>query len=90
MTTERNYFRKEFLEYMVRYLVEEPEKVQVDMTEGQETIIFEVKVANSDIGFVIGKHGRNIDAIRTLISAIGGRGRKRVRVEVISEKRTTE
>jgi len=86
MTTEDGYSRKEFLEYIVRNLVEETNKVQVNVTEGQEINIFEVKVADSDKGFVIGKQGRNIDAIRTLLAAIGGRDRKRIRVEVISEK----
>ena len=70
---------------MKDHLVEEPNEVQVNMTEGQNTIVFEIMVANSDKGFVIGKQGRNIDAIRTLMTAVGGRDIKRMRVEVVSK-----
>ena len=41
MATEDEYTKKEFLEYIVRNLVEEPNEVQVNMTEGQNTIVFE-------------------------------------------------
>ena len=58
---------------VIRYLVEEPDEVRVNMTEGQNTIVFEIKVAASDLGFVIGKQGQNINAIQTLLNALGGR-----------------
>jgi len=83
MATEDSYSRKEFIEYIIRYLVEEPNEDHVNMTEGQNTIVFEIKVANSDLGFVIGKKGQNINAIQTLLNAISGKDKSRSIIELL-------
>ena len=75
---------KEFVEFLVKHIVDNPEKVVVEETKTDEnTIKFNIKVDKSDIGKVIGKHGNNINAMRTLISAVGAKGKHRATLEII-------
>jgi len=83
MNTEGGYSRKEFLEYIISRLVDAPNEVQVNMTEGQNTIVFEVRVADGDLGKVIGKKGQNINAVQTLLNIIGGREKSRSIIELL-------
>ena len=64
-------------------LVDRPEKVEVNVVEGNQTIIVELQVAKEDVGKIIGKQGRTADAMRTLLSAVGAKYRKRTVLEVI-------
>ena len=57
---------KEFIEYLVKALVDNPDEVNVTQIDGEKTVIFELRCNQSDIGKVIGKQGRTIKAIRTL------------------------
>jgi uncharacterized protein len=61
---------KEFLEYVVKQLVDNPEEIQVAEVKGEHLTIFELRVAKNDIGKVIGKRGQTASAIRTLLSAV--------------------
>ena len=60
---------KDLVEYIAKTLVDDPTGVAVNMIEGEKSTILELKVADNDIGKVIGKHGRIAKAIRTLLSA---------------------
>ena len=60
---------KEMLETIVKYLVNEPEKVTVTEIEGEQSVILELRVAPEDMGRVIGKEGKIAKAIRTLVKA---------------------
>ena len=73
---------KETLEYFVRALVAEPDAVKVDVTEEDEKVIYTITVAADDVGKVIGKQGRTIKALRTLIRAGAARQGQRAEVEV--------
>ena len=77
---------EKMLETMVKSLVEEKEAVTITQTEGssEKEISFEVKVATSDMGRVIGKQGRVAKAIRTVMKAIAGREHKKVVMEFVS------
>ncbi len=77
---------EKMLETMVKSLVEEKEAVTITQTEGssEKEISFEVKVATSDMGRVIGKQGRVAKAIRTVMKAIAGREHKKVVIEFVS------
>ena len=55
---------KELVQYMAEALVDEPDKVQVNIVEGENSIILELKVAPDEIGKVIGKSGRTAKAMR--------------------------
>jgi predicted RNA-binding protein YlqC (UPF0109 family) len=63
---------KDLLIQIVKALVDNPEQVQINAIEGSQTTVLELKVAESDMGKVIGKHGRTANAIRTLLSAASG------------------
>ena len=75
---------QEFIESVVKLLVDKPDEVNVEAVESEQTVIFELTVGDGDYGKVIGKRGRNISAIRTILFAINAKeGGKRARLEVI-------
>lgn len=74
---------KELVDYIARSLVDEPDEVEVNMIEGEKSTILELKVSPSDIGKVIGKHGRIAKAIRTVLNAAATKTGKRVVLEIL-------
>jgi predicted RNA-binding protein YlqC (UPF0109 family) len=74
---------KELIETMVKALVDDPAQVEVSEIEGETTSIIELRVAKADLGKVIGKQGRNVDAMRTILSAASTKIRKCVNLEII-------
>ena len=68
---------KEFIEYIVKHLVDNPEKVFVTEVVGERTVVYELKVEMSDIGNVIGKQGRIVKSIQTLLVAASAKNRKK-------------
>jgi hypothetical protein len=74
---------KEMLELIARALVDRPEDVAVKEVEGEQVTVLELKVAQEDLGKVIGKQGRTARAIRTLLAAAGMKIRKRFVLEIL-------
>ncbi len=74
---------KELLELIAKELVDNPDVVSVSDVGGEQTTILELKVAQEDLGKVIGKQGRTARAIRTILSAAGMKLRKRFHLEII-------
>jgi predicted RNA-binding protein YlqC (UPF0109 family) len=74
---------KEFLLYIIKALVDEPDEVEINVVEGEKSTIFELKVAQSDIGKVIGKSGRIAKAIRTILNAAIARSGKRISLDIL-------
>jgi predicted RNA-binding protein YlqC (UPF0109 family) len=74
---------KEMVECVAKRLVDNPEQVQVSETEGEKTIVIELKVAPSDLGKVIGKQGRTAKALRTLLAAAAAKLGKKAVLEII-------
>lgn len=74
---------KEVLEIIAKALVDHPEEVLVSEVEGEQSIILELRVAEGDMGKVIGKQGRIAKAIRTVVKAAASREDKRVVVEIL-------
>ncbi|MFC2103066.1 KH domain-containing protein [Bacteroidota bacterium] len=75
---------KEFIEFIAKQLVDKPDKVIVEETTPDEyTIKLNIKVDESDIGKIIGKKGRNINAMRTLLIAVGAKEKHRAILEII-------
>ena len=72
----------ELVTMIVRALVDDPEQVAVNKVEGERSIIFEVRVADDDLGKVIGKNGRIANALRTLVRAAGTKERKSIWVDI--------
>ena len=74
---------KELLELIAKSLVDRPADVVVTEIEGEQTTVYELKVAREDLGKVIGKQGRTARAIRTIVSSAGMKLRKRVVFEIL-------
>lgn len=74
---------KELLELIAKALVDRPEAVEVREVDGDQTAVLELRVAQDDLGKVIGKQGRTARSIRTLLSAAGMKLRKRVVLEIL-------
>lgn len=74
---------KDILETIIKNLVSNKEQVSVSQIDGEKSVIFEVKVADGDMGKVIGKEGRVAKAIRTVVKAVAAKEQKRVTVEFI-------
>lgn len=78
------------VEYVAKSLAEKPEDVSVEAFErGGGTVAIKVKLADEDVGRFIGKAGRNIEAIRTLVRVASSRDRKRVFVDLANATITT-
>ena len=73
---------KEFVEYIVKNLVDYPDQVKINEVGGTNTLIIELGVEKSDIGKVIGKKGKTINAIRTLLMSVASRNGIRVSLEM--------
>jgi hypothetical protein len=74
---------KEIIKYIVQELVDHPDQVEVSEIEGKEIAVLELKVAKEDIGKIIGKQGRTAQAIRTILSAVSGKAKKRTVLKII-------
>ncbi len=68
------------LEHLVKGIVDHPDDVQVDKVTGRRGTTLEVRVHPEDVGKVIGRNGRTAKALRTVVTAVGGRG---IRVDVV-------
>ncbi len=74
---------KELIELIIKGIVDSPDKVEINEILGEKTSIFEVRVDSDDIGKVIGKQGRNIKSIRTIVNAAAQKDDKRVVIEIV-------
>jgi hypothetical protein len=74
---------KQFIEDIVKHLVDHPDQVTVSEVEGEKTTVYELRVGPGDLGKVIGKKGRTAGAIRILISAASAKKGKRAMLEIL-------
>ena len=75
-----------FLDQVVKGLVEHPDAVAITEVEKERTTVYELRLAPTDVGRIIGKSGRTINAIRSLMQAGSAKAGKFTRLEVIDEK----
>jgi len=73
------------VELIAKSLVDNPDKVQVTQLDGEQSSILELKVAQEDIGKIIGKQGRTAQAIRIILGAAGMKLKKRFNLEIIDK-----
>jgi len=76
---------KEFVEFIVKYLVTQPEAVSVESSEGEGGVKVMIRVAHEDVGRIIGKRGATINAIRLLAKAAAVKAGERVDVDIVEE-----
>jgi hypothetical protein len=74
---------KEFVEYLIKLIVDKPEEIEIAEKRGEQVIIFEVRANKQDFGKILGKHGKNIQAIRTLVNSVSAKAGKRSIIEII-------
>lgn len=74
---------KELIEFIVKSLVDNPEQVEIREIQGDKTTIFELRVAQEDMGKIIGKQGKTVRAIRTLLNATAAKARIRAVLEIL-------
>ena len=74
---------KDLISYIAKALVDNPEEVVVTEIKGEQSSVIELKVAKEDIGKIIGKHGRTVQAIRTILSGASTKLKKRCVLELL-------
>ncbi len=74
---------KELVSEIAKALVDSPDQVQVHEVEGEQTTVFELRVAPDDLGKIIGKQGRTARSIRTILGAVGTKLNRRFTLEIL-------
>ena len=74
---------EELVAYIARALVDDPQQVRVTRIEGAQAVVLELRVAPADMGKVIGKEGRIVNAIRVLVRVSAAREGKRATLEIV-------
>jgi predicted RNA-binding protein YlqC (UPF0109 family) len=74
---------KELVEVIAKALVDNPDEVTVNMVEGEQVTVLELKVHPTDLGKVIGRQGRTAKSIRTILGAAGMKTKKRLTLEIL-------
>jgi predicted RNA-binding protein YlqC (UPF0109 family) len=81
---------EEFVSYIIKNLVDHPDEVKVKGIEGKSSLIIELSVEKSDIGKIIGKKGKTINAIRTILMSVASRNKIRVQLEILEDSKSNE
>lgn len=87
MTNEND---KEFIEYIVKAIVEKPEAVKIDRKLDEMGVLLELSVDPSDMGKVIGKEGRTAKALRTLLRLVGVKNNARINLKIAEPEGSTK
>ena len=77
------YDMKEFIEYIVKHLVDKPEEVQVNEVDGERTVVYELRVGEGDMGKIIGRRGQTAKSLRTILAAASAKTGKRAVLEIL-------
>ena len=83
MNAEDAQSMKQLVQYIAEALVDTPAEVKVNVVEGENSVILELKVARDDIGKVIGKGGQTAKAIRKILSAVGNKLKKKSLLQIV-------
>jgi len=74
---------KQIIETIAKSLVDAPNEVQITEVDGEKTLIYELRCNAKDVGKIIGKSGKTVGAIRTLLSAMAAKQSKKAMLEVV-------
>ena len=74
---------KELIEFVVKTLIDHPDELRIAEIEGERAIVFELRCHPDDVGKVIGKSGKTVGALRTLLSTVAARQNRRAMLEVV-------
>ena len=76
---------KEFIEFIIKHLVDKPNEVQVKEIAGKGTVIFELRVGEGEVGKVIGRRGQTARSLRILLTAAAAKQGKRSVLEILED-----
>ncbi|MBI3006443.1 MAG: KH domain-containing protein [Ignavibacteriales bacterium] len=74
---------KEFLEFVAKHLVDQPDNVVIESEEKEQKLVFKLKVAETDVGKVIGRSGKTASALRVLLRAVAAKEGKRAVLDIV-------
>ena len=74
---------KDFILFLVKHLVDNPDAVKINEVDGERTVVYELRVGDGDMGKVIGKRGNTAKSIRTLLAAASAKTGKRAVLEIL-------
>ncbi|MFQ5864566.1 MAG: KH domain-containing protein [bacterium] len=74
---------KDFIEFIVKHLVDKPDDVYVNEIDGERTVVYELRVGEGDMGKVIGRRGQTAKSLRTLLAAASAKMGKRAVLEIL-------
>ncbi len=74
---------KEFLEFVAKHLVDHPDQVGIEMEEKDQKLVFKLKVAEGDVGKIIGRTGKTASALRVLLRAVAAKEGKRAVLDIV-------
>ena len=74
---------KEFLEFVAKHLVDQPDRIVIDTEEKEQKLVFKLKVAESDVGKIIDRSGRTASALRVLLRAVAAKEGKRAVLDIV-------
>lgn len=77
---------KEFVEYLIKQLVDKPEDVRINEIAGAQTTVFELHVGDGDLGKVIGRSGQTANSLRVLLAAVAAKQGQRSILEIMDTK----
>jgi len=77
---------KEFLEFLIKHLVDKPGEVQINEIAGERTVVFELRVGEGDMGKVIGRGGQTARSLRILLAAAAAKQGKRFVLEILEDE----
>lgn len=83
MTDENSNMDVEFVEFVIKQIVENPENISIERTVDEMGVLIVLKVGKEDMGKVIGKNGQTAKAIRTLLRIIGSKNNARVNLKIV-------
>lgn len=78
---------KQLVEYLARALVDQPEAVELKVTPQDGAVLYELKVAPGDVGKVIGRDGRTVNALRTVLQHAAQKKGEKARLEIIDDRK---
>ena len=78
---------KGLIEYIARALVDQPDAVELKSSEAEGGVLYELKVAPDDVGKVIGRDGRTVNALRTVVNAAAQKKGEKARLEILDDRR---
>ena len=81
---------KDIIEQIIKSLVENKEKVEITEEKNEIGVTYFIKVDGTDMGRIIGKHGKTISSLRTILKAAGLKNRENIRLELIDERNANQ